>query len=192
MKTPTPPFQFLPVPRRNRWMKIAIVLALGLTLFFNLTGGALKTAAAPAGIISYEFAGSLSNAQAMIASWGEHGRLVAALSLGLDFLYPLVYASAISLACVWASERVRAVAAAGSLSSPVVASVGVWLAWGIWLAALLDYTENVALVMVLLGSTSSFWPPLAFVCAAIKFTLIILGILYVLVAWLLFRPKRLA
>ncbi|MBX3056001.1 MAG: hypothetical protein KF770_05965 [Anaerolineae bacterium] len=176
MKTP---FAFLPAPRRNRWMKIAIVLALGMTLFFNLTGGPLQTAVAPAGIISFEFAGTVANAQAMIESWGEHGRLVAAFGLGLDFLYPLVYASAISLACVWAAERVQP-------RSPA-ASWGIWLAWGAWLAALLDYVENVALVLLLFGSTAVLLPPLAFLCAAIKFTLVIAGILYVLAAWLLFR-----
>lgn len=176
----TAPFAFLSPPRRNRWMKIAIVLALGMTLLFNLTGGALQTTAAPAGIISYEFAGNVANAQMMIASWGEHGRLVAALGLGLDFLYPLVYASAISLACVWAAERVQP-------KSPAVAKWGIRLAWGAWLAALLDYVENVALVLLLLGSTAVILPPLAFICAAIKFLLILAGIFYVLAAWLLFR-----
>jgi hypothetical protein len=179
----TPPFQFLEAQRRNWWMKIAIVLALGMTLMFNLLGRPLNTEAAPSGIISFEFAGSLANAQAMLASWGEQGKLVAALGLGLDFLYPLVYATAISLACVWAAERARP-------SSPQVANVGTWLAWGAWLAALLDYIENVALIQLLLGSTNEFWPMLAFVCAAVKFALVIIGILYVLVSWLVFRPNR--
>ncbi len=174
------PFAFLPPPRRNRWMKIAIVLALGMTLFFNLTGGPLQTAVAPAGIISFEFAGNVANAQMIVASWGEHGRLVAAFGLGLDFLYPLVYAAAISLACVWAAERVQP-------KSPGAAKWGIWLAWGAWLAALLDYVENVALVLLLFGSTAVLLPPLAFICAAIKFALVIAGILYVLAAWLLFR-----
>ncbi|HRQ39812.1 MAG TPA: hypothetical protein PLD25_18045 [Chloroflexota bacterium] len=174
------PFAFLPPPRRNRWMKIAIVLALGMTLFFNLTGGPLQTAVAPAGILSFEFAGNVMRSQAMIASWGEHGRLVAAFGLGLDFLYPLVYASAISLACVWAAERVQP-------KSPAAAKWGIWLAWGVWLAALLDYVENVALVLLLFGSTAVLLPPLAFICAAIKFGLILAGIFYVLIAWLLFR-----
>ncbi|MCL4261854.1 MAG: hypothetical protein KJ069_01495 [Anaerolineae bacterium] len=160
-------------------MKVAIVLALGMTLFFNLTGGPLQTAVAPAGIISFEFAGNVANAQMIIASWGEHGRLVAAFGLGLDFLYPLVYAAAISLACVWAAERVQPKFPA--------AKWGIWLAWGAWLAALLDYVENVALVLLLFGSTAVLLPPLAFICAAIKFALVIAGIVYVLVAWLLFR-----
>jgi hypothetical protein len=169
-------------------MKIAIVMALGMTLFFNLTGSTLKTTAAPAGIISYEFAGTVANAQAIIASWGEHGRLVAALGLGVDFLYPLVYASAISLACVWAAERVQS--ATMSDSPSLAAATGVWLAWGVWLAAALDYLENVALALLLLGSTAVIWPPLAFICATIKFILVLAGIFYVLAAWLLFRPAR--
>jgi hypothetical protein len=175
-----PPFHFLEQQTRNRWMKITLVVALGMTVLMNVLGRPLKTEAASGGIISFEFAGSVANAQAMMASWGEAGRLRAALGLGLDFLYPLVYATAISLGCVWATERIRP-------SRPQLANLGIWLAWGAWLAALLDYVENISLIQMLLGSSSEFWPLLAFGCAAVKFILIIIGILYILVAWLTFR-----
>jgi hypothetical protein len=58
-----------------------------------------------------------------------------------------------------------------------------------WLAALLDYIENIALTIILLGSYSSWWPLLAFICATIKFILIIMGIFYVLAAWLVFKAN---
>lgn len=183
MVTPIPPFHFLPTPTRNKLMKVAIVLALTMTAVMTIMGRPLTTAAAPSGIVSFEFAGSIENAQAMLNSWDAHTKLIAALSLGLDFLYPLVYASAISLACVWAVERVRP-------SKPSVANAGVWLVWGVWVAAACDYIENISLVMILLGSTANFWPVIAFVCAAIKFALIIGGIFYVLAGWLLFPARK--
>ncbi len=182
MTTPKAPFDILATNTRNSMMKIAVVLALGMTILFNVFSSPLNTAAAPAGIVSFEFARTLENAQVMITSWGEPGRLVAAFGLGLDFLYPLVYASAISLACVWAVERIRPSA------SPMV-RVGILLAWGVWLAALLDYIENIALIQLLLGATAEFWPLLAFICATIKFVLIIIGILYVPAAWMMFRAN---
>lgn len=160
-----------------------IVLALLMTALMSFIGRPLTTEAAGAGILSFEFAWDMNTAQAILASWDAHTRLVAAFSLGLDFLYPLVYAAAISLACVWAVERIRP-------SRPQVAAAGVWLAWGAWLAASLDYIENISLVTILLGGTSVVWPILAFICAAIKFALIIAAIFYVLAAFFLFRAQE--
>lgn len=182
MKSPVPPFAFLSASSRNRLLPVAIVLALGMTAVMSFIGRPLTTEAAPDGIISYEFAGSVENAQRMIGAWDARAQLVAAFSLGLDFLYPLLYAGAISLACVWAAVRVRP-------SASGLAAVGIWLAWGAWLAAGLDYVENIALIQLLLGATAGLWPPLAFLCAAIKFILVILGLLYVLAAWLVSRIR---
>lgn len=179
--SPKPPFAFLETRSRSRWLITAMVLALAMTAFFTVVGRPLTTDVAGSGIISFEFAGSLENAQAILASWDNRTKMVAAFSLGLDFLYPLVYASAISLGCVRGADRV-------GLNRPQVAAAGYWLAWGAWLAALLDYIENMALLLLLFGSTAAVWPPLAFMCAAVKFILVIAAIFYTLAAWLLFRP----
>ena len=53
------------------------------------------------------------------------------------------------------------------------------LAWGLWLAAISDATENLALITELLGSNTAPWPQIAQICATIKFGLILVGILYV-------------
>lgn len=183
MIVPKPPFDFLETERRNRWMNVMIVLALLMTAVMTIVGRPLTTDVASAGILSYEFAWDMETAQAIVASWDANTKLVAAFSLGLDFLYPIVYASAISLGCVWAADRIRP-------SSVQVANVGVWLAWGAWLAALLDYVENVGLISILLGSPASFWPVVAFICAFVKFIVIMIAIFYVLAAAFVFRAKR--
>ncbi len=151
---------------RKQQMWLAIGLALGLTAVLQHIGAPLPTDAAPAGILSFEFAGSVPKAQAMIASWNARAQVHAGLSLGLDFLYPLVYAAAISLACLAAAPHLPGV-------GPALAQ---GLSRAIWLAAALDYVENIALIQLLLGSTQAIWPPLAWICAAIKFAIVLAGI----------------
>ncbi|MEE8390887.1 MAG: hypothetical protein V3S14_08865 [Anaerolineae bacterium] len=58
------------------------------------------------------------------------------------------------------------------------ASFGLLLAWGQWLAALLDGVENTALWNILANGPSTPWPQVAWWCAAVKFTLVILGLIY--------------
>lgn len=156
--------------RGRRPMWIAIALAVGMTGILQVVGQPLKTAAAPQGILSFEFAGSVPAAQAMIASWDARARSAAGLSLGLDFLYPPLYAAAISLSCLAAAAQFGGGAR----------RFGSWLAAAVWLAAALDYVENVALIQLLFGATSGIWPPLAYGCAAVKFGIILFGLLFAL------------
>ena len=48
------------------------------------------------------------------------------------------------------------------------------------LAAILDSIENLALTTLILGSVVSPWPEIARWCAIIKFSLIFIGIVYVI------------
>ncbi len=168
--TVSPPFASIPAARRRRLMWIFIGLALLLTFISTGINQPLRTAVAPQGIVSFEFAGDLATAQAIINSWDAQAKLRAAFGLGIDFLYPVVYGLAISLAVVAASGTFK-----GRL-----AQLGAWLAWGVWLAAALDYIENIALWQLLQGSSNALLPQLAYWCAAFKFLLLILAILYAL------------
>jgi hypothetical protein len=169
------------LPRRSFFT--LVFLALFLTIIMQLVGAPLTTAAAPAGIVSYEFAGNLAGAERIIASWNEQDRLRAAFSLGIDYLYLVVYALAIGTACL-------KVAAAWQAKRPGLARLGHWLGWGQMVAALLDAVENLALVQLLLGSTAPIWPSLAWICAALKFTLVLGGLAYALLGFLLYLPYR--
>lgn len=156
---------------QQRALPPLIVVTLALTAVLQLVGRPLQTAAAPLGIVSFELAGTLAAAQAMLASWDLSAQLHAAFSLGLDYLYMPLYAVTIALACV----RV----AATSLRSPqAAAALGILLAWGVGLAALLDAVENAALWQVLQGSTAAAWPAVARWCAIVKFALVGAGLFY--------------
>jgi hypothetical protein len=167
----THPFLRLSFAAQRRALPPLVVATLALTAVLQVVGQPLQTAAAPLGIVSFELAGTLAAAQVMVASWDHSAQLHAAFSLGLDYLYMPLYAFAIALACVRA--------AVSSLRTPTAAaSLGILLAWGLGLAALLDAVENIALWQVLQGSTLAVWPPVARWCAIVKFSLVIAGLLY--------------
>ena len=84
-----------------------------------------------------------------------------------------IYSTTIALACVWAATIIR---------SGVWKSIGRALAWGLWLAAIFDAIENLALIGNLFGSPIDPLPALAAMCAALKFGLILSGLLYVILA----------
>jgi hypothetical protein len=66
-----------------------------------------------------------------------------------------------------------------------VATAGFFLAWGQFLAGLLDMVENYALIQLLLGAQTKFYPSIAWGSAAIKFTLVGMGLAYMLVGFIL-------
>jgi hypothetical protein len=167
---------------KDRLLKIRFALsaagALLLMAVMNWIGKPLTGAHSPAGIISFEFAGSLDNATLMLAVWDMDARLRAAFSLGIDYLFMVAYPLAISLGCLIAGGVYRRRFAA-------FAGFAGFLAASQWVAAGLDAVENAALLLLLLGSALSSLPVVAFWCAAIKFTLVGLGLAYVLLAGLL-------
>jgi hypothetical protein len=155
---------------------------LGLTLVLmvisQLINAPLKNPTAPASIVSFELARSSTKVQAMVASWDARTQLFAAFGLGFDYLFMPAYAFTISLACLLAAGR----------HAGWFASIGAWLGWGLFLAALLDAIENIGLWNSLLGNNNSIWPQVSFWCASLKFALILLGIAYGLIGW--FLPRR--
>jgi hypothetical protein len=142
---------------------LLMLLTVALSGILRATDGALRSDAAPYGMVSFEFALTLSAARTIVESWSPAAQVQAAFSLGLDFLYLVVYSSTLSLALLWAAIR------SGSAA---------WLRWGdrlAWLpgiAALADAVENVALYQVLVGSFWPGWPPIAWACAELKFGLL--------------------
>ena len=167
------PFARWPEALRRRLLWISAGLSFVLMGVLTRIGVPLESEAAPRGIVSFELAGDASTAQAILDSWSDAARLHAALSLGLDYLFLVAYAVALSLACVEVAKRIAPTGLG-------LARVGVLLAWGQLLAAGLDAIENFALIQLLLGSDGASWPGLAWWCAAIKFGWVGAGLLYVI------------
>jgi hypothetical protein len=156
------------------WFTVVVSILLMITLQF--LGRPLQTEAAPAGIVSYELAGFPRSAADVLQSWDAEARQFASLNLGLDYLFLTAYAIAIGLGCRLVGERMER-------DRSLLGKVGYLLAWALPLAAVLDAVENYALIRLLLGSTHHNWPLLARWAAIPKFTLVFLGLIYVLLGW---------
>jgi hypothetical protein len=167
------PFRWINVSSQKWVFWFMFAFTILVIVGMQYSGGPLTTSAAPSGIVSFEFARSLSNAQAMVASWGPEEQVYAGINLGLDYLFMVSYGFAIGLGCVLVARGL-----ADRFKS--LATAGVFLAWGALLAALLDALENYGLMRLLLGSTNQVWPTLAYWCAGPKFVLVGLGLLYII------------
>ena len=183
------PFEAISANRRGLYFWPLLFITLSLSVVMSIIGRPLTSSAAPSGIVSFELAGDITLARQIIQSWDESARLYAAFSLGLDFLYLVLYSTTIGLGCIW-------VAAVSRARQWPWAGIGSPLAWGLWLAALLDAIENVALTLALLSVPVEPWPQIARGCAIGKFTLIVVGLVYVLFGTItyniasLFRPRE--
>jgi hypothetical protein len=172
------PLAFISPPSRRSVFLALLAWTILLTILSQLINSPLRTSAAPTGIVSFELARSPATANLIISSWDKGDQLFAAFGLGLDYLYMVSYAFTISLACLLSAHRMK-----GWLSG-----LGIWLGWGVFLAAILDGIENVGLMVSLVGHAGGFWPEISFWCATFKFAFIILGILFALAGWIL--PKK--
>lgn len=160
------PLAAVPFPARRSLFYFLLVLTLIIFGVFQFLDQPLRTPAAPNGIVSYELAGSLENAQSMLNSWDEKARLAAAFGLGFDYLFMPVYALALSLGLLLA----------GANKPTWYLAFTSWLGWGAFVAAGFDAIENYALWLLLNGEVSAALPPIAGICATIKFTLLIAGL----------------
>jgi hypothetical protein len=133
----------------------------------------LRTAAAPHGIVSFELAGDVATAQLMLDSWDTRARAAAGLSLGLDYLFLVLYSTTLALAC-------RRIAGRFAARGSALAGIGFALAWGQWIAAACDGVENFALIRMLLDGARAPWPTVAWWFASVKFGLLGLGFAYLL------------
>ena len=183
MGSPTHPFAWLPEATQRRGLIVLVVATLGVMAALGALEPRLRTASAPLGIVSFELAGDASAAEAILASWDERARLHAALSLGIDTLYLVLYSAAIALACARVSRRWE------QRGRHAVAALGVWLAWGQLGAALCDAVENTALILTLDGGVRESLTRLAWGCAVVKFALVGCGLLYVAAGALTLRPR---
>lgn len=173
------PFQFLSPRARKKVFAVLFALTVIVMAALQIVGAPLVIEDdAPWGIVSFEFAGDAASAEAMIEFWRERGALVyAGLSLGLDYLFLILYPATLSLGCALVAERLS-----GGLSR--LSRAGFALAWLQLAAAPLDAMENYALIRLLLGAREEIWPATAYGCAGPKFAIISIGGAYLILAGL--------
>jgi hypothetical protein len=171
------PFYNISKPNENK-LTIALLVYLSILipmmLFFDIP---LKNEVAPNGIVSFELAKELIVSENILNSWDTHARTSAGMSMGLDSLFLIIYASFIALLMHKLNERVW--------NNIRVYKLGILLIWGVFLAALFDAIENIALIQLLLGDLQQSWSSIAFYFASMKFVLLILGVMFIVISWIM-------
>ncbi|CAB1057756.1 hypothetical protein D1BOALGB6SA_2511 [Olavius sp. associated proteobacterium Delta 1] len=171
------PYKRLSDSAQRSALLIFFLLTVTLLTGMHALDQSLITDAAPSGIVSFELAGNIQQAKQILEEWGPKGRGYAALSLGLDYLFLIVYALFLSLACILVARHLAPRIA-------FLAMGGVVLGWGQFFAALLDAIENLALINIILDSQRGIWPIIARWCAIVKFGIVGAGLVYILIGTL--------
>ena len=174
------PLESIHITQRRPFFVLLLILTLMVIIGMQAVSGPLTTSASPSGIISYELAGDTPTARAILDSWDAGVRVRVGLNLGLDYLFLVLYSTAIACACAWIGGALRG-------RARPLASQGSLLAWGAWVAALLDAVENAALLTMLLDAPARPWPAVAWWCAVLKFALVLLGLIYTVLGVILVK-----
>jgi hypothetical protein len=167
----THPFERWPRTGRRRALLLVIVAAIAMQVVLALLDGPLRDSGD--GTVAFEVAGSGERAGEIVDNWRAEDLLVnAAFIDGADFLFALLYTAAIAGGCVAAAGVWR------SRGRARIAAAGIGIAWAASAAAAFDWTENVALAVILLDEPTSPWPAIALGAAIPKFAGAWAGLLY--------------
>ena len=173
------PLAFISISARKPVFFALLIWTLALFAIFQVLNAPLITSVAPAGIVSHQLAWTQEKAQSILSSWEGPTSLFAAFGLGLDFLFMPAYALTVALGSLLAAGR----------HSGWLARLGLWVAYGIFIGAVFDTLENIGQAQQLLnGIVTTALVRFVGVCAFIKFTLLLVGILYGLISWAI--PKK--
>ena len=158
--------------------KTRITLFLLIILIINMVvlrifDAPLKNEISSKGIVSFELAKDIDKTIQILDSWDANAKINAGLSLGLDFLFLLVYSSFITILIYSVNNRLW--------KNKSVYKLGKLLIVLIFTAAIFDSIENIALIQLLLGDLKQTWSSIAYYFAFAKFTIVLICIFYLLV-----------
>lgn len=124
----------------------------------------------PKNIVQFEFAKTITSANEIISNWGTEGIALAKTSIYLDFVFIVLYCTAIMLGC-----RVASLFS----GKAALLKVGFVLSCLICVAGLCDVIENFAMLKTL-EKVNQHTLSIAFYFAAIKFCVVLIALLFIL------------
>ncbi len=177
------PFSKLSQKRLQNNTIITFVLVALSVFLLHYLDGFLKNKIAVNGIVSFELAKNTEVASQIINSWNPVSTAAAGYSLIFDFFFLAVYSVFLGLVIHRLNEKVW--------KNTSIYKIGVVLIFVQFTAAFFDSIENISLLQVFKGPTQ-FWTLSAYYFAIAKFSLIALGILFILgsVLAFLFQKKQ--
>ncbi|NVM53372.1 MAG: hypothetical protein HWN66_06675 [Candidatus Helarchaeota archaeon] len=151
---------------------VTLVIFITLTIIFRFYEAALKESGF--GIVEFEFAFTQSTATAILSAWGVSLIPVALQSVYLDFIYIAAYSIGLFGITIFI---IRALQERWH-------NFGIIFAITPLIAGAFDIIENINLITMLndVKDYPSFAPPIASICAFIKFGFLLVSIGFVLIA----------
>ena len=162
---------------------ISAILTLLVFLALRIYDEPLHTSAAPNGIVSFEFAYNIDSAMEILYSWDSNAKMNAGLSLGIDYLFLVVYSLFFSISVYLIAQKF-------DNKFDLMKKLGIALAVLLIIAGLCDAIENYALIKLLLGSENSIFPLTAYYFASLKFVIIGLALFYILSSFILLQVSK--
>lgn len=165
--------------KRLFWVTLLLTLATLAALGLIDTG--LKTADTPNGIVSFELCAYGDRCGAVLQAWNPHARDLALLSLGIDYLFMLLYPGVICLGLLLALGYVP------DGAKPATR----FFARLVWVALVADAVENFGLIQMTLARTANDWAWPASAAATVKFAAFVSALLWLIFAFLAYsrRPR---
>jgi len=158
---------------RRRALRITGIATAILFVVLAIVDEAIKASGGP-GIIAFELAGTTTRAAEILGHWGQEGRDAARLSLGIDFVYLVVYGVFLTLAVL----ELRDVARARGWDA--YAGPGTVIAVLPGVAAACDVVEDVGLWLMIEGVGTGPLPLVATGFAIVKFAALAVVAVYLL------------
>ncbi len=137
----------------------------------------------PDDIVQFEISKTVSKAQAMIESWKISGKYQQAVrSTTLSYVFILLYTVAIALGCRFVSACTR---------NEIMIKGGMGFSVLIFAATICDVIENITLSQTLNGHMSSWNVLFVYDLARVKFSIVIVCLLFILACFLYWGVDRL-
>jgi hypothetical protein len=151
-------------------LSVAAVATVVMIVLLRWQGSGLQTTISPHGIVDLEFAGSPLRLQQLVQAWHLSE---AKVNIWLDFLFIVSYVMFLSIATELCAMKWPA---------GIMREVGLTLIRVAYMAGLLDIAENLLMLQSLAGIFTTTSLQLTSYCAAVKFTLAALILVYLIVS----------
>ncbi len=163
----------------KRNLSIVSLFTFIMIVAMRWEGAALKTPATPRAILDLEFADSPHRLEQVLTAWNP---VVVKGNIWLDFLFIVGYVLFLSIAAQYAAM---------SWPAGPFRKAGLWMARAAYLAGVLDIAENLLMLQSIAGNYTHFSLQLTFYCAAIKFIVAGIIVLYLLFSLpVMIHPKK--
>lgn len=158
--------------KRTLWLFFSLFVLTSIAL--TIIDLELRNGTTPYGIVSFELCAYTSSCDNALIQWGAKGRALAMLSLGIDYLFLILYPGLIFIGLLLVAPRVPR----------NLFRFTIFVAWSCLVISLADAIENYALIQIILSESGIRYGLLGGIFATIKFVLLGITLLWLLFATL--------